>query len=278
MENIAIMKPFNLTFCIVTAVFVLILVGASLFMRNKSDKAKRTVIATAAILTLIGFVVYKYFLSIDAEFDVITSSTGGFNWWGELPLQLCNINMLLIPVAVLFDLQMLMSFCFFVGSLCASLAIAMPGVGFDKYSIFLPRMLGYFGTHYMIVIMAIAIVTFGLYRPKFSDLPKTCLVICCISFCVFLINVLLIKTGLHPNANYFYSIDPNGNALLELFHKLIPLPFLYELPSLLILVPYMSVITLGFKLADRRKAVPVEAEAAISGAADPAAEQETQAE
>ena len=253
MENFAIMAPFNLTFFIVTAVFIIILIVSTLLMRNKSERAKRIVIASSAVATFVGFIVYKYFLSIDTAYDVLTASTGGFNWWGELPLQLCNINMLLIPVAVMFDLQMLMSFCFFVGSLCASLAIIMPGTGFDHYSIFLPRMLGYFGTHYMIVIMALAIVTFGLYRPKFRDLPKTCGVIMMITFCVFLINLLLRATGLHPNANYFYSIEPIGNPLLELFHKLIPIPFLYLMPSLLILVPYISLITSGFWLADRRK-------------------------
>lgn len=253
MENFAIMAPFNLTFFIVTAVFIIILIVSTLLMRKKSDRAKRIVIASSAAVTFIGFIVYKYFLSIDTAYDALTSSTGGFNWWGELPLQLCNINMLLIPVAVMFDLQMLMSFCFFVGSLCASLAIIMPGTGFDHYSVFLLRMLGYFGTHYMIVIMALAIVTFGLYRPKFRDLPKTCGVIMIITFCVFLINLLLRATGLHPNANYFYSIEPIGNPLLELFHKLIPIPFLYLMPSLLILVPYISLITSGFWLADRRK-------------------------
>lgn len=255
MENFAIMKPFNLTFFIVTAFFVVLLTAATLIMRKKSDRARRVVIASAAILTLVGFIVYKYFISIDTAYHAMSAYKGEFNWWGELPLHLCNINMLLIPVAVMFDLQMLMSFCFFVGSLGASLAIIMPGTGFDHYSIFLPRMLGYFGTHYMVVIMAIAIVSFGLYRPKFSDLPKTCVVILCISFCVFLINLLFSKTGLYADANYFYSIKPEGNPILGLFYRLIPVPFLYQIPSLLILLPYMALITSGFWLFGRKKAV-----------------------
>ena len=257
MDNFAIIKPFNLTFFLVTAFFAAVLVGATLIMRKKSERARRIVIASAALLTLLGFVVYKYFLSIDTAYDQLTlATTNGFNWWGELPLHLCNINMLLIPVAVLFDLQMLMSFCFFVGSICAALAIIMPGVGFDHYSIFMPRMLGYFGTHFMVVILAIAIVSFGLYRPKFKDIPKTCVVITVISFCVFLINLLFINTGLYPKANYFYTMRPIGNPLLELFHKLIPVPYLYLLPSLLILVPYMALVTTGFWIADRKKPVP----------------------
>ena len=72
MDNFAIMKPFNLTFFMVTAFFILILVGVSLIMRNKSDRAKRIVISSAAVLTLIGFIFYKYFLSIDAAYDEMT--------------------------------------------------------------------------------------------------------------------------------------------------------------------------------------------------------------
>ena len=48
MENVALMKPFNLTFFVVTAIFIAILVAASLIMKNKSDRAKRIVIASAA--------------------------------------------------------------------------------------------------------------------------------------------------------------------------------------------------------------------------------------
>ena len=70
---------------------------------------------------------------------------------------------------------------------------------------------------------------------------------------VFCVNLLLRATGLHPKANYFYSVETEGNFLLEIFHRWIPVPFLYLLPSFLILVPYMLVITLPFALAEKRR-------------------------
>ena len=246
-----IIRPFNPVFCGAFALFILLLIAASLLMRGRSDRAKRAVIAVACILTLIGFFVYKYFLSIDAEYDVITKGMGGFNWWGELPLQLCNINMILIPIAVLLNKRPLMSFCFFLGPLGAMMALAMPCNGFDGYSLLLPRMLGYYGTHFMIVIEALSLATFGFYRPKFRDLPKACLTIFFVTLAVFCINMLLRVTGLHPKANYFYSVETEGNFLLEIFHKWIPVPFLYLLPSFVIIGVYASVIILGFTLAER---------------------------
>ena len=250
-SDLWIMRPFNTLFLIVFAAFLALLILASLLLRGKSEKAKRTVLVAACLVTLVGYFLYKYLLSLDADYNIITANMGGFNWWGELPLQLCNINMLLIPVAVLKKNRAMMSFCFFVGPLGALMALIMPGNGFDGYSLLLPRMLGYYGTHFMIFIEGLALVTFGLYRPRLRDLPGTVLTILLISLAIFVINLLLRWSGLHPKANYFFSVETEGNFLLELFHRLLPFPYLYLLPSLCILVPYMLLIALPFELADR---------------------------
>ena len=176
---------------------------------------------------------------------------GGFNWWGELPLQLCNINMILIPIAVLRKSRPLQCFCFFIAPLGAMMALLMPGNGFSGYSLLLPRMLGYYGTHFMIVIEGLAIACFGLYRPRYRDLPRAVLAAILIAICIFLFNMLLRWSGLHPKANYFFSVETEGNFLLEIFYKWIPYPFLYLLPSIGILGIYMVLVTFPFAIADR---------------------------
>ena len=148
----------------------------------------------------------------------------------------------------------LMSFCFFIGPLGALMALFMPGIGFDGYSLLLPRMLGYYGTHFMVAIEGLSIVTFGLYRPALKDLPKTILTIVLVSLSVFMVNVLLRWSGLHPQANYFFSMDTEGNPLLDIFYGWIPVPYLYQLPCIGILVIYMGLIMLSFAITDRVKA------------------------
>ena len=113
-QDFWIMRPLNLLFFITFASFVLLLVLASALLHNQSKKTRETVLITACVMTLLGFFVYKYYLSIDSEYNIITAGMGGFNWWGELPLQLCNINMILIPVAVLRNSKPLKCFCFFL--------------------------------------------------------------------------------------------------------------------------------------------------------------------
>ncbi len=247
-----IMRPLNPLFLAVFAAFLLLLVLASVLLRGKSEKTRGAVLIAACVVTLIGFVFYKYYLSLDSEYNAITAGMGGFNWWGELPLQLCNINMIIIPIAVLKKNRSLMCFGFFLGPLGALMALLMPGNGFDGYSLLLPRMLGYYGTHFMVVIEGLALASFGLFRPKFRDLPKAALAVLVIAFVIFLLNLLLRWTGLHPKANYFFSVETEGNFLLELFHSWLPFPFLYLLPCIVILGVYMLLVTIPFELADRR--------------------------
>ncbi len=238
-----IIEPFNFVFMALLAGFVLLLAVSSLLLRGKSEKTRQIVLVAACAVTLAGFFVYKYALSLDADYNIITAEKGGFNWWGELPFQLCNISMILIPVAVIRKSRPLMCFGFFIGPLGAFMALAMPGIGFGGYSILLPRMLGYYGTHFMIVIEGWALVTFGLFKPRFSDLPKALVSFFCLGLAVFGINMLLRWSGLHEKANYFFSVDPEGNAILEMLHSWIPLPFLYEIPCIGILAVYMVLVT-----------------------------------
>ncbi|MBQ6663850.1 MAG: YwaF family protein [Firmicutes bacterium] len=254
--NSLIMVPGNSTFFLTFAFFILLLIVSGLLLRGKRERTKQIVLLIACVITFIGYWMYKYALSMDAEYAVLHASMGGFNWWDELPLHLCNINMMLIPIAVLTKNRPLLSFCFLVGPLGALMAVAMPGVGFSGFPLFLPRILGYYGTHFMIIIEGLALAVFGLYRPRYRDLPGTVLAALALEFIVFLISLLLRTAGLSPHANYFFTIETEGNPLLEIFHSWIPYPFLYLLPCIPILLVYMLIVTTGFRLFGGREDAP----------------------
>ena len=236
-----ILNPGNILFFALLAFFLFVLAVLSFVMRIEGDLAGRIVLSVMCAMTTVGFFIYKYWLSIDKEYSELKASKGmgEFNWWGELPLQLCNINMLFIPFAVLFQIRALEAFCFFSAPLGALMALIMPGKEFENFSILLPRMIGFFGTHFMILIEGLAIMTFGLYRPAFTDILPALLTALLILFCISVINMLMRWTGIYPNANYFFSIETEGNFFLEIFHKWIPVPFLYMTPCILILAVYM---------------------------------------
>ena len=248
-----VIRPFNPIFWISFVLFIALLVASSIILRKKSEKTRRIVLAASCIVTVIAFFVYKYFLSIDAEFRIANAAMGGFNWWSELPLNLCNINMILIPIAVWRNNRALLNFCFFLGPLGALMALIMPSAGFSGYSLLMPRMIGFYFTHYMVFIESIAIASFGLFRPRFKDIPLTLLTTLAVSFIVFLFNILLRKTGISPKANYFFSVETEGNPVLDLFNSWIPVQYLYLMPAILIIGAYMCLLNFFFMVFGKKQ-------------------------
>ena len=242
-EKLLIVKPFSPMFIALFVLGFIILYALSRFLKNANEGAKRAVYITICIITAASFFAYKYSLSIDKEYQAAYSAYGGFNWWQELPLHLCNIHMLLMPIAVATKKRSLLSFCFYVAPLGALMALLMPAIGFSGYSIMTPRIIGFYGTHIMVIVEAIALYTLDFYRPEYRDIPKAAGMLLMIAIVIFGIDLILKFLKLCPNPNYFFLLDPEGNPILELFRSYIPYPFLYASPAILILLVYMLILT-----------------------------------
>ena len=251
-----IIDPFNGVFFAMFGIFFAVLIASSILLRKASRKTKRTVLLAAFLITFVFYWVYKIFLSLDAEYDVILQENQGraFSWWAELPLQLCNINLMLIPLACILDNKRLYAFCFVVAPLAALMAVLFPSLGFSGNSIFLMRNLGFYGTHMMIIVGGIAIASFGLYRPSFRDIPLTFLTLVGISAVIIVFDFIVNKGCGISFVNYFYAMNPEGISILEVFYKLIPVPGLYiVVTGLVILIPYVVVVTGAFELVAKIK-------------------------
>ena len=85
-----ILRPLNGVFFGFLGIFVLLLVIAGLALRRAKERTRKAAVVTAGAVGLLCFFAYKYALFIDPAYDGLTAAMGGFNWWGELPLQLCN--------------------------------------------------------------------------------------------------------------------------------------------------------------------------------------------
>ena len=256
-----IMAPFNGFYYLCWGISIAIMVAIGLIFKNKSEKAKTIFIVSFCLFTAVLFFVYKGFLSVDEDFlNKTVPKITKFNWFNELPLQLCNINMFLIPIGVLTKKRGIMGFSFFLAPLGAGMALFFPEAAFVGEPILLPRMLGYYITHYFIVISGISLATLGFFKPNFKDFPKIFVTLISLSFVIHCINLLLRATGLCTYANYFFTMDDVGISILALFHKFIKIPYLYMLPSLLILAVYMAIISFVFFIVDKIKSRKTEDE------------------
>ncbi|MFR1190297.1 MAG: YwaF family protein [Oscillospiraceae bacterium] len=248
-----IIRPFNAAYLLLLAFAAGAVVLLWALLRGRSERCRAAVLIALCAVNIIGFFVYKGFLSRDVQF-LQASGLDRFNWFSELPLQLCNINMFLIPIGILTQRRSLLGFAFFVAPLGALMALVFPEAPFVGYCLWLPRMLGFYVTHMLIIVCGLSLVTLGFYRPNFRDIPGITGTSLLLGIGALAVNFLLRHT-VCPLANYFFVYGRDVDiSILNLFWKWLPVPFLYEMPALLILVGYMALICLLFSVRDQRRA------------------------
>ena len=240
-----IIDAFNLVYFMLLILIAVSVVVISIIFRNKDEKTKDIFIYSIGAFNIILFIVYKIFLSQDG-YD--------FNIWKELPLQLCNINMFIIPLAVLLKNKYLLSFGFYVAPLAALMAMTFPEHGFTGNSIFLMRNIGFYGTHVIIIVMGILLITFGYIKTSFKDVIYLIPITLVLGLFAFIVNLVLFAVT-KVETNYFFTMNTSDISILNLFYNLIPVKFLYLLPAMLILVAYVCAFNGIKKLSIKLKAI-----------------------
>lgn len=210
-----------------------------LLLRGKSEARRSRLLIGICLFNLALFAGYKLSLSMDAAY-VSAYYPNGFNIFNELPLHLCNINLFLIPLGVWKRNRSVMGFSFFVAPLGALMALLFPEPLFSGFSLFLPRIFGYYVTRALLVVCGLSLATLGFYRPDPRDIPRILKTFGLLAVGAHLINLLLCLT-LCPEANYFFTYGAEI-SVLKLFWRIIPAPLLYGLPAPLILAGYMYAV------------------------------------
>lgn len=95
-----IIRPFNAAHLLLLALAAGAVVLLWVLLRGQPERCRSAVLIALCAANIIGFFVYKGFLSRDMQFLEV-SGLDRFNWFSELPMQLCNINMFLIPIGIL---------------------------------------------------------------------------------------------------------------------------------------------------------------------------------
>lgn len=188
------------------------------------------------ILAAVCFIVYKYFLSKEME---------DFELFNELPLNLCNINLIYYIIAVFTGNQIFMGFCFVVGPIGATMALLMPDVGFEEADLFSGKGLGFYGTHFLLVAEGLLVYLTGMYEPSFSHIPHFMILGLATLIGAHLINTILRKT-VCQKANYCFTYGLDSNPVLKKARQLISINCIYLFPVVLIfgLVYYLLFLIL----------------------------------
>ena len=129
--------------------------------------------------------------------------------------------------------------------------MCFPERAFTGSSLFLLRNIGFYGTHVLIFVLGISVVTLGLYKPTVKGVIKPVITVFCLATTMFIFNTILRNT-VSPEANYFYTYQTNI-PLLSTFWEWLPVPLLYEVFTVFILVPYCLLIIGIYKLSTFKK-------------------------
>ncbi len=244
------MLPFHRLHALFLSTTALAVLFVFLLLRGRAAEWRFRFLIGVCLCNLALFVAYKFSLAMDAEY-ASAYHPNGFNLFSELPLHLCNINLFLIPLGLWKRNRSMLGFAFFVAPLGALMALLFPEPLFCGFSLFLPRIFCYYVTHALLVVSGIGLATLGFYRPDTRDIPQILTTFGLLAGSAHLINLFL-RLTVCPEANYFFTYGAEI-SVLKLFWRIIPMPLLYGLPTVLILAVYMYAVCALSRLTWRNK-------------------------
>ena len=222
---ISFLSPIWILLFVVDAAAITVL---TLKLRKNQEKAER-VLTIIATINLVYFAFYKFMLS--------RQTVVSFNWFNEMPLNLCNICSFLIIIAIKTRKTFLMGFCYCFGLIGCFLALLVPDPDFINVPFFTPMGYGFWLTHHCLLVMCISLVSTGLYTPKYSDYPKMLLFLAILYLSIYGINIVLRKISGYP-VNYMYTFGLPGNVIMDMMYNLLPVYPFYIMPIVIPLTPF----------------------------------------
>lgn len=214
---------------------VLIIIGLYYLLKNRSKETIRIVLFVLS-LSGIGAILYNLLA------------------WGSLieylPLHLCSINAILLPIAIASKSRMLgnLLLIWCLGALFANVMTFLPTSVSDLYGwthIF------FCFPHVLEFGIPLLLIKFGLVekKPKYilTSLGITALIYTGVHVANVLLNNYCVRANLTDGngeliqVNYMYSVRPD-NPLLDLFYKIIPHPYWYMYLVFPILGVYLIIV------------------------------------
>lgn len=171
------------------AILVLILLLYIKIFDKKSDKVKWR------FLTILAF----FLPCLEISKVLWDKSQGIFSFPGSLPLHLCGLMSIFMPLTVIFKNTWLKEFVFASGCLGGICAITYPYVNIYPpiHYLYIESML----VHSTIIYIPVLMIKFGFLMPNVKNIPKNFLVLLCLAGGALIVNIL---TG----QNFFFLMGP----------------------------------------------------------------------
>ena len=121
------------------------------------------------------------------------------NW----PLQLCHTAMFIVPICLIFNLNKLFYFSYFINVLGAFFAMAMPDTD-DGVNIIATSLLRFWSNHYFAFFMPLLCVSLKMFtKPKLKQFTYSCIAFSIYFFAIMFVNSWLTASGIE--SDFFYT-------------------------------------------------------------------------
>lgn len=171
------------------------------------------------------------------------NAVGQFSWGYTLPLHLCSLMCIVLPVMTITRSKLLMEYSYAMGLAPAFMTLLTPDVYYypSISFIYIQSML----VHGIICFIPIFMV-FGMgFRPDIRSLPKTVAMLIAFALLVTPINIV-------TNGNYFFLRFPAPGSPMEFFAKQVGSPW-YLIPTFLLGCFLWVILYMPFVLLKRHK-------------------------
>lgn len=186
--------------------------------------------------------------------------------WGSpleyLPLHLCSINAVLLPIALITKNKaignMLVVWC--LGALAAVLMNFYPESVSDLYG---PTFLFFYLPHVFEFGIPIIAFKLGIIKLDYKTIPTTLVITAAIYTVIHFINLGLVDyvishdlrdyAGEYLHINYMYSLKTEGFALLNVFWNILPYSYWYMYLVFPIIAVYLGIVYLPQILKEKSK-------------------------
>jgi len=239
-------EPLNTTHILtITLIPTLVYACLHFLSRQYDDQTKRRMLLFICYFNALLYLSYKIVQAIENGYDFGLSS--------NLPLHFCNLNLILLPIALHTKNKTLMAYQLYFGVPLAALALVTIYPTFISRPIWHFTPFVYFFYHSLLVVLPIMLVKCKLYTPSFKNILQPTLLLIALTSVIHGINVIFRATGIASEANYFFTYGLEGDFFTELLWRFIPYPFFFLLPALLLFVPYIILVTLPFYLRQSKQ-------------------------
>lgn len=235
-------------FTLMHIVYILLCVGAVVGMyfilRKVHVKRLNTVMFALSILQCIMFMVLMVLKLIFVP---------NANIIDELPLNLFSLIVILMPFGLYLHHRDMLGVCYYIGSIVCGIDILFPTAQFVGLHFYNPAVIMYYIFMAFEISMCINIGLQKIYEPDKHWIPDYTLMLLFAESVMHIFNICVRFSMLSFNTNYCYTFNQEGNILFELLFKIIPFPFVYLTPLLILIVGGMYAMSIPQFIAIRRR-------------------------